>query len=85
MYFTVAQDGKILSVNQFGAQQLGHSVEELVGQPVIDLFVEDDQPQVQATIYGLFESTLWPFFLGNFVSTEGQEYSLGERNRTICV
>ncbi|MDX2347834.1 MAG: PAS domain S-box protein, partial [Nitrospirota bacterium] len=30
MYFTVAQDGKILSVNQFGAQQLGYAVEELI-------------------------------------------------------
>ncbi|MFA9561728.1 MAG: PAS domain S-box protein, partial [Nitrospirota bacterium] len=47
MYFTVAQDGKILSVNQFGAQQLGYSVEELIGQPVIEVFLEDDKPLVQ--------------------------------------
>jgi len=47
MYFTVAQDGKILSVNQFGAQQLGYSVEGLIGQPVIGIFLEDDQPLVQ--------------------------------------
>jgi len=47
MYFTVAQDGKILSVNRFGAQQLGYSVEELVGQPVIGVFHEDDKLLVQ--------------------------------------
>ena len=47
MYFTVAQDGKILSVNQFGAKQLGYSVKELIGQPVIGVFLEDDKPLVQ--------------------------------------
>ena len=47
MYFTVAQDGTILSVNQFGAHQLGYSVEELIGQPVIGVFSEDDKPLVQ--------------------------------------
>lgn len=47
MYFTVAQNGKILSVNQFGAQQLGYSVEELVGHPVLDLFPEEEKPLVQ--------------------------------------
>jgi len=47
MYFTVAQDGKILSVNLFGAKQLGYSVEELIGKPVIEIFLEDDKPLVQ--------------------------------------
>jgi PAS domain S-box-containing protein len=46
MYFTVAHDGTILSVNRFGAQQLGYLVEELVGQPVIGVFHEDDKPRV---------------------------------------
>ena len=47
MYFTVAQDGKILSVNLFGAEQLGYLVGELIGQPVIEIFLEDDKPLVQ--------------------------------------
>jgi PAS domain S-box-containing protein len=47
MYFTVAQDGTILSVNRFGAQQLGYLVEELVGQPVIRVFHEEDKPLVR--------------------------------------
>ena len=47
MYFTVTEDGKILSVNLFGAEQLGYSIRELVGQPVIGIFLEDDKPLVQ--------------------------------------
>lgn len=35
MYFTVAPDGTILSVNEFGAQQLGYTKEELVGRSVL--------------------------------------------------
>ncbi len=46
MYFTVAQGGEILSVNHFGAQQLGFAVEDLVGLPVMHLFVEEDRPYV---------------------------------------
>jgi PAS domain S-box-containing protein len=47
MYFTVARDGTILSVNRFGAQQLGYQVEDLVGQPVIGVFHEEDKPRVR--------------------------------------
>jgi len=47
MYFTVTQDGRILSVNKFGALQLGYLVEELIGKPVIEVFFEDDKPLVQ--------------------------------------
>ncbi len=47
MYFTVAHNGKILSVNKFGAQQLGYSVEELVGLPVIQIFQEDDRSEAR--------------------------------------
>jgi PAS domain S-box-containing protein len=47
MYFTVTRQGTIISVNRFGAQQLGYSVEELVGQPVINLFIEEEKSQVQ--------------------------------------
>ena len=47
MYFTVARDGTILSVNRFGAQQLGYQVEDLVGQPVIEVFHEEDKPRVR--------------------------------------
>jgi PAS domain S-box-containing protein len=43
MYFTVDAGGKILSVNQFGADQLGYKVDELVGQSVLKVFYEEDK------------------------------------------
>jgi PAS domain S-box-containing protein len=39
MYFIVNAAGKIVSVNGFGAEQLGYSVSELVGQPVLKCFL----------------------------------------------
>ena len=46
MYFTVSSEGTILSVNQFGARQLGHAPEDLIGKPVVSIFYEEDQPKV---------------------------------------
>jgi diguanylate cyclase (GGDEF)-like protein/PAS domain S-box-containing protein len=43
MYFTVSQEAKILSVNRFGAEKLGYTVEELVGQPGLNIIHEDDK------------------------------------------
>jgi len=43
MYFIVDQAGAIVSVNAFGAQQLGYTVSELVGQPVLNVFYEPDR------------------------------------------
>jgi diguanylate cyclase (GGDEF)-like protein/PAS domain S-box-containing protein len=43
MYFTVSQEAKILSVNRFGAEKLGYTVEELVGQPGVNIIHEDDK------------------------------------------
>ncbi len=42
MYFTVALDGTVLSVNQFGASQLGYTVQEILQMPVWKLFLEED-------------------------------------------
>jgi len=42
MYFTVAPDGTILSVNEFGAQQLGYGKEELVDRSVLVVVHPDD-------------------------------------------
>ncbi|MCS6304543.1 MAG: PAS domain S-box protein [Nitrospira sp.] len=47
MYFTVALDGRVLSVNRFGAQQLGYRSEELMGRPVSDVVYEEDQAFVR--------------------------------------
>ncbi len=46
MYFTVDNAGTVLSVNHFGAEQLGYTVAELVGQPVLNVFYEEDRPGV---------------------------------------
>jgi PAS domain S-box-containing protein len=50
MYFTVDADGTVLSVNQFGAEQLGYEVEELIGQPVLGVFFEEDRAGVRAQL-----------------------------------
>ena len=34
MYFTLALDGTVMSVNPYGATYLGYTVDELVGRPV---------------------------------------------------
>ncbi len=47
MYFTVSVDGMILSVNRFGANRLGYSAEELIGQPAAQLLLETDQGHVK--------------------------------------
>ncbi|MEN8131541.1 MAG: EAL domain-containing protein [Pseudomonadota bacterium] len=45
MFFTVDPQGKILSVNEFGAGQLGYKVETLLNQPFSSLF----EPNMRAT------------------------------------
>ncbi|MGB9979717.1 PAS domain-containing sensor histidine kinase [Methanobacterium sp.] len=46
MYFTVDSEALVLSVNQFGAEQLGFKVHELVGQSVLKVFYEEDKDAV---------------------------------------
>ncbi|MVE79122.1 PAS domain S-box protein, partial [Vibrio cholerae] len=38
MYFTVDLEGKILSVNKLGAEELGYATEELIGQSLFNFF-----------------------------------------------
>ena len=47
MYFMVGGAGTILSVNPFGAEQLGYTVDELVGRSVLDVFHEADRDAVR--------------------------------------
>jgi PAS domain S-box-containing protein len=55
MYFMVDAAGTVLSVNPFGAEQLGYTVNELVGQPVLGVFPESDHKAVQRNINGCLE------------------------------
>ncbi|MDO8357842.1 MAG: PAS domain S-box protein [Nitrospirota bacterium] len=50
MYFTLATDGTVRSVNRFGADQLGYQVEELVGHSVLRIFHEDDKEAVSTSL-----------------------------------
>jgi PAS domain S-box-containing protein len=50
MYFTVAPDGIILSVNEFGAQQLGYRKDELVGRTVLIVVHPDDHATVSRSL-----------------------------------
>ena len=47
MYFIVDAAGTIVSVNAFGAEQLGYGVGELLGRSVLDVFYEPDRDPVQ--------------------------------------
>lgn len=42
MFFTINQDNKISSVNEFGAEKLGYSVDELVGCSTKDIVLSED-------------------------------------------
>jgi PAS domain S-box-containing protein len=47
MYFMVDAAGKVMAVNQFGAEQLGYTANQLVGKPVLNVFCESDREAVQ--------------------------------------
>ena len=55
MYFIIDEAGAIASVNAFGAEQLGYTVSELVGQPVLSVFYEPDRQAVQGHAKDCFE------------------------------
>lgn len=46
MYFTLSQEGAVLSVNRFGADQLGYRPEALIGQSVLKIFRPEDHQTV---------------------------------------
>jgi len=56
MYFTLDAEGTILSVNRFGAEQLGYTVEELAEQPIFTVFHPDDRKTVLERITGCLQN-----------------------------
>jgi len=50
MYFIVDAAGTVLSVNAFGAAQLGYTVGELVGRSVLNVFFEEDRAFVRENL-----------------------------------
>jgi PAS domain S-box-containing protein len=55
MYFMVDTSGTILSVNPLGAEQLGFTIDELIGHPVLDLFHVEDRETVKRNAAVCFE------------------------------
>jgi PAS domain S-box-containing protein len=56
MYFMVDRTGTTLSVNAFGAAQLGYKRSELVGQSVLNVFYEADREQVRKDVENCFQN-----------------------------
>ncbi len=46
MFFTVDADGMVVSVNSYGAKQLGYTKDELIGNSVLDVFHPEDKKKV---------------------------------------
>jgi PAS domain S-box-containing protein len=55
MYFMVDAASTIVSVNPFGAEQLGYTVHELVGHPVLNVVHEADRDAVQRNVAACLE------------------------------
>lgn len=85
MYFTVDPKGMVLSVNRFGAEQLGYAVEELVGQSVASVFYEDDKAAVLNELNACFEN---PGKVGHWefrkVRKDGTLLWVKETVRMVC-
>ena len=56
IYTTINSRGSILSINQTGADVLGYSKEQVIGQSVKIIIHPEDQQRVMAHITGLFNS-----------------------------
>jgi PAS domain S-box-containing protein len=50
MYFMVSPTGTVLSLNSFGAAQLGYTAAELIGQSVLTVFFEGDHDGVRGQL-----------------------------------
>jgi PAS domain S-box-containing protein len=55
MCFMVDAASTIVSVNSFGAEHLGYTLDELVGHPVLNFFHETDRDAVQTNVAFCFE------------------------------
>ena len=55
MYFMLDSASTVVSVNPFGAEQLGYTVEELVGCPVLNVFLEADREAARRNVAACLE------------------------------
>src|SRR5258708_11257280 len=56
MYFMIDDAGTVLSVNAFGAAQLGYTTTDLVGQSVLNVFFEQDREVVRTNMAACLEN-----------------------------
>ncbi|MEQ9619758.1 MAG: PAS domain S-box protein [Deltaproteobacteria bacterium] len=56
MYFTINEDGNVLSVNRNGVEKLGYTEEELIGCSVVSVFHEEDKPKIKEQLINCFEN-----------------------------
>jgi len=84
MYFTVDTKGTVLSVNLSGAEQLGYTAQELVGQSVLSVFYSDDQKSVLELLNKCLENP-GQIFQQEFrkVSKNGSIFWTRESARTV--
>jgi PAS domain S-box-containing protein len=84
MYFTVDATGVVLSVNKFGAEQLGYEPGDLVGENVLTVFHEDDKEAVKRQLAECLENSAsvasWEF---RKVRLDGSMLWVRERARTV--
>ena len=57
VFFTLDPDGKILSVNNYGANQLGYSRDEIIGTSFYNFFHEDDVEKCRQYISQILSDT----------------------------
>jgi len=80
MYFMVDAAGTILSVNPFGAEQLGYTVDALIGHPVLHVFYEADREVVRRNIAICFEQlgrTLsWEFHIPSDLVVDSRPHTV---------
>jgi PAS domain S-box-containing protein len=50
MYFMIDADGNVLNVNTLGAAQLGYTAAEMIGQSVLNVFLEEDRAFVRKRV-----------------------------------
>jgi diguanylate cyclase (GGDEF)-like protein/PAS domain S-box-containing protein len=54
MFFTIDKNLKVVSVNNFGAEQLGYKADQLIGNQVLDVFIDDDKNKANEYLQACF-------------------------------
>ena len=84
MYFALDEVGNVVEVNHYGADQLGYTVDELVGRSVLGVFHPEDHDGVRRQLERLLRDTnrvlRWRF---RKIRKDGSELWVEEYGRTI--